>query len=187
MLPWRMLKSTKLISCDKDSSMKILSLVCVLAMTPVARGAAQSTTTTKPKTASTQAKSATKGGRTVELTAGDTMKFDVTSIQAKPGERLHVVLKSNGTAPKVAMAHNFILLKEGVSPVEFNNAAMTARDTDFVPPSMTDKIIAHTALAGPGETVDVSFAAPTKPGTYTYLCSFPGHYQVGMKGELIVK
>jgi azurin len=171
--------------------MRMLPIVCLLAMTPVALGATQSTAKTTPKatpkTASTQAKSATKGGRTVELTAGDTMKFDVTSIQAKPGERLHVVLKSNGTAPKVAMAHNFVLLKEGVSPVEFNNAAMNARDTDFVPPSMTDKIVAHTGLAGPGETVDVSFAAPTKPGTYTYLCSFPGHYQVGMKGELIVK
>ena len=85
------------------------------------------------------------------------------------------------------MAHNFVLLKEGASPVEFNNAAMTARDTDFIPPSMKDQIIAHTDLAGPGETVEVTFAAPTKPGTYTYLCSFPGHYQVGMKGELIVK
>lgn len=170
--------------------MRILPFVCLLAMTPVAL-VAQTTPKTTPKTApqagAAQAKPGAKGGRTVELTAGDTMKYDVTSIQAKPGERLHVVLRSTGTAPKVAMAHNFVLLKEGASPVEFNNAAMTARDTDFIPPSMRDQIIAHTDLAGPGETVDVSFTAPTKPGTYTYLCSFPGHYQVGMKGELIVK
>jgi len=111
----------------------------------------------------------------------------VTSIQAKPGERLHVVLKSNGTAPKIVMAHNFVLLKPGTSALEFNNAAMTARDTDFIPPAMKDKIIANTGLAGPGETVDVTFTAPTKPGAYEYLCSFPGHYQVGMKGELVVK
>ena len=167
--------------------MKMLPLVCLLAVTPVALGASQTTPKTTPKTAATQAKSAAKGGRTVDLTAGDTMKYDVTSIQAKPGERLHVVLKSTGTAPKIAMAHNFVLLKEGASPVEFNNAAMNARDTDFIPPSMKDSIIAHTGLAGPGETVDVTFTAPTNPGTYTYLCSFPGHYQVGMKGELIVK
>jgi azurin len=167
--------------------MKTLPLVCLLFMTPVALGAVQ-TTKPAPKPSATQAKPPIKGaGRTIELIAGDNMKYDVTSIQAKPGERLHVVLKSNGTAPKIAMAHNFILLKEGASPVEFNNAAMTARDTDFIPPSMKDQIIAHTGLAGPGETVEVSFAAPTKPGTYTYLCSFPGHYQVGMKGELIVK
>jgi azurin len=171
--------------------MNMLSVVCLVAVAPVALGALQAKPTEtptqqKPKTTATQAKS-TKGARTVELTGGDDMKFDVTSIQAKPGERLHVVLKSTGTAPKIAMAHNFVLLKEGTSPVEFNNAAMTARETDFIPPAMKDKIIAHTALAGPGETVDVTFTAPTKPGTYDYLCSFPGHYQVGMKGQLIVK
>jgi azurin len=171
--------------------MKMLPFVCLLAMTPIALGAAQTpsktTQKTAPKASATAAKSAGKGGRTVALTGGDNMKFDVTSIEAKPGERLHVVLKSTGTAPKVAMAHNFVLLKEDASPVEFVNAAMTARDTDFIPASMKDQIIANTALAGPGETVDVSFTAPTTPGTYTYLCSFPGHYQVGMKGELIVK
>jgi azurin len=162
--------------------MKVFSLVCLLAVVPVALGATQA----KPKTATTPAKSA-KGTRTIEITAGDNMKFDVTSIQAKPGERLHVVLKSTGTAPKIAMAHNFILLKQGTSALEFNNAAMGARDTDFIPPSMKDKMIASTGLAGAGETVDVTFTAPTKPGTYEYICSFPGHYQVGMKGELIVK
>jgi azurin len=163
--------------------MKMFSLVCLLAVAPVALGAVQTT----PKAPAAQAKSAAKGGRTVELTAGDNMKFDVTSIAAKPGERLHVVLKSTGTAPKIAMAHNFVLLKADASPVEFNNAAMTARDTDFIPPAMKDQVIAATGLAGPGETVEVSFAAPTKPGTYEFLCSFPGHFQVGMKGQLIVK
>ena len=171
--------------------MRILPVVCFLAMTPVALGAQTTPKTspkTAPKTAATQAKPAAKGAaRTVELTAGDNMKFDVTSIQAKPGERLHVVLKSTGTAPKVAMAHNFVLLKQGTSPLEFINAAMGARETDFIPPTMKENIIAYTGLAGPGETVDVTFTAPTKPGTYEYLCSFPGHYQVGMKGELIVK
>jgi azurin len=163
--------------------MKMFSLVCLLAVAPVALGGAQA----KPKTAATQAKSTKGGARTIELTAGDTMKYDVTTIQAKPGERLHVVLKSTGTAPKVVMAHNFILLKQATSPMEFNNAAMTARETDFIPPAMKDKIIAYTGLAGAGETVDVTFAAPTKPGTYEYLCSFPGHYQAGMKGQLVVK
>ena len=162
--------------------MKLFSLVCLLAVAPVALGATQA----KPKTSAAKSTSS-RAARTVELTGGDNMKFDVTSIQAKPGERLHVVLKSTGTAPKAAMAHNFVLLKADASPLEFNSAAMNARETDFIPPDMKDKIIANTALAGPGETVDVTFTAPTKPGTYTYLCSFPGHFMVGMKGELVVK
>jgi len=48
--------------------MKVFSLVCLLAVVPVAVSAAQ----TKPKAAGTQAKSS-KGARTVELTGGDTM------------------------------------------------------------------------------------------------------------------
>jgi azurin len=89
--------------------------------------------------------------------------------------------------PKIAMAHNFVLPKEGVSGQDVSAAAMTARDTDFIPASMMHKIIAHTALAGGGETVEVTFKAPMKPGTYTYLCTFPGHFAVGMKGDLVVK
>ncbi len=128
-----------------------------------------------------------KAVKTVTITATEQMKWDVSTIQAKPGEQIHVVLKSVGSMPKAAMAHNFVLLKEGVNPQDVSNAAMTARDTDFIPASMKDKILAHTGLAGGGETVEVTFKAPTKPGTYPYLCTFPGHYAVGMKGDLIVK
>jgi azurin len=163
--------------------MKVFSIVCLLAIAPLAVSAAQ----TKPKTPAATAKSSAKGGRTVELTGSDNMKYNLSTIEAKPGERLHVVLKSIGTAPKMAMAHNFVLLKEGADAQAFATAAMNARDTDFIPADQKDKIIAATALAGPGETVDVSFTAPSKAGTYTFLCSFPGHFAVGMKGQLVVK
>lgn len=128
-----------------------------------------------------------KAPKTVTITGTEQMKWDVTTIQAKPGEEIHVVLKATGSMPKIAMAHNFVLLKAGVNPQDVANAAMTARDTEFIPATMKDKIIAHTGLAGGGETVQVTFKAPTKAGTYSYLCTFPGHFAVGMKGELVVK
>jgi azurin len=128
-----------------------------------------------------------KAIKTVTITATEQMKWDVTTIQAKPGEEIHVVLKATGSMPKVAMAHNFVLLKAGVNAQDVANAAMTARETDFIPESMKDKVIAHTGLAGGGESTEVTFKAPTKPGTYPYLCTFPGHFAVGMKGELVVK
>ncbi|MDQ3349875.1 MAG: plastocyanin/azurin family copper-binding protein, partial [Acidobacteriota bacterium] len=126
-------------------------------------------------------------GRTIEITGGDDMKFSVTSIQAKPGEMLHVVLKTVGKIPKVAMAHNFVALKLGVDAAKFSQDAMTARDTEYVPASRKADILAATALAGPGETVEVTFKAPAKAGTYPYVCSFPGHFAAGMRGDLIVK
>jgi azurin len=87
----------------------------------------------------------------------------------------------------VAMAHNFILLKAGADPVAFVNAAATAQATGYIPPSLQNQVIASTKLAGNGETVDVTFKAPAKPGSYTFLCTFPGHFVSGMKGVLVVK
>jgi azurin len=115
------------------------------------------------------------------------MKYSLTSIDAKPGETLRIRLTSKGTLPKIAMAHNFVLLKLGAKQLEFANAAAMARETDFIPPAMKDQVLAATGLAGPGETVEVVVKVPTAPGSYPYLCSFPGHFAAGMRGTLNVK
>jgi len=124
--------------------------------------------------------------RVIALTADDTMKFNATTIDAKPGEMLTVKLTSKGTMPKAAMAHNFVLLKKGTNLDTFAMDAVLARETDYIPPKEKASVLAFTKLAGPGETVEITFKAPPA-GTYTYLCSFAGHYAAGMKGTLIVK
>jgi azurin len=128
-----------------------------------------------------------KAARTVEITGTDNMKFDKTTIEARPGETLRVVLKSIGKAPKTIMGHNFVLLKLGNDVDAFNQAAFNARDTEFIPPAQKTKVIANTALVGPDETVEVTFTVPAKAGSYDYICSFPGHFAMGMKGKLVVK
>lgn len=124
--------------------------------------------------------------RVVEMTGNDQMKFSVTTINAKPGEMLTVRLKAVGTMPKIAMAHNFVLLALKTDPAAFANAAVTASATGYVPAAQKAKVIAHTGLAGNGETVEVTFKVPAA-GTYDYICSFPGHFLAGMKGKLVVK
>jgi azurin len=168
-----------------------LSIAAALAATSVAPMAAQAGTapaagqTAKPATPA--AKKPAGAGRTVELTGGDDMKFNTTAIEAKPGETLHIVLKNVGAVPKVAMAHNFVALKAGVDAAKFSQDAMTAKDTDYVPAARKADVLGATKLAGPGETVEVTFKAPAKAGVYPYLCTFPGHYAAGMKGDLTVK
>ncbi len=130
---------------------------------------------------------AAPAGRLIEITGNDQMKFNVTSITAKPGELLHVQLKSVGTLPKMAMAHNFVLLAKGTDATAFANASAMASSTGYIAAQMKSKVLASTSLVGPGETADVTFKAPTAPGQYTYLCSFPGHFAAGMKGVLTVK
>lgn len=140
----------------------------------------------KPETAPAKP-GAAKGVRTVEIIGTDDMKFSVASIAAKPGEQIRVRLVAKGGMPKIAMAHNFVLLAKAADVAKFVNAAAMARATDFIPAEMKAQILASTALAGAGETVEVTFKAPTAPGAYNYICSFPGHFQAGMKGVLTVK
>jgi len=164
--------------------MKLLSLACCLAVVSLGTAAAQGGPAAKPAAKAQDAPA--KAARTVELVVGDNMKFDQTEIAAKPGETLRIVLKSTGTMPKVAMGHNFVLLKPTVDQVEFNKAAFTARETEFIPPAMKDGVIANTVVVGPGETVETTFKVPAA-GRYPFLCSFPGHFALGMRGTLIVK
>ena len=137
----------------------------------------------KPAPAATKAAA---GGRLVELTGDDTMKFSVTAIAAKPGESIHIKLTNKGTMPKIAAAHNFVLLKKGTDMTAFTTAAVMAQATDYVPEKFKDQVLAATKLAGPGETVEVTFKAPATAGSFDFICSFPGHFAT-MKGTLTVK
>lgn len=173
----------------------MMRLLCTLtlaaAVASAAPIAAQTTKAPAPgaaaKPAAPAVKKAGAAGRTIEITGGDDMKYSLTAIEAKPGETIHIVFKTTGVVPKIAMAHNFVALKAGVDAAKFSQEAMTARDTDYVPAARKADILAATKLAGPGETVEVTFKAPAKAGVYPYLCTFPGHFAAGMRGDLTVK
>lgn len=125
--------------------------------------------------------------RVITLKATENMKFDVTKLTAKPGESLRVRVTTVGTLPKAAMAHNFVLLAARTDVNAFVTAAAMARTTAFIPAQLKASVLAATGLAGANETVEVTFKAPTQPGVYVFLCSFPGHYNSGMSGTLTVK
>lgn len=115
------------------------------------------------------------------------MKFNVTTIEAKPGEQLKVVLKNVGTLPKEAMGHNWVLLKKGSDAAAFAAAAMPAKATEYIPENLKDQVVAHTKLIGPKQEDAVTFTVPSEAGDYPFLCSFPAHFMIGMKGTLTVK
>ena len=82
--------------------------------------------------------------RTIEIVGTDQMKYDVTTIPAKRNEQLRVRLSVKGTMPKIAMAHNWVLLKLGTSTVKFITAGVQARATDFIAPETKNEVIAAT-------------------------------------------
>lgn len=126
-------------------------------------------------------------GRAVAITANDTMKFNIVEIRAKPGEALAVTLTNEGTVPKFSMGHNWVLLTADADLNAFANDSAMAAATEYVPASFAAKVLASTKLLGPKESDTALFYAPKTPGSYPFICSFPGHMQVGMKGALIVE
>ena len=125
--------------------------------------------------------------RTVTILGTDDMKYSVTTIAAKPGETLRIRLMVRGVMPKVVMAHNVVVLKLGTNIDQFLKEGAPHRASDFIAPALAGAVVAKTALAGPGETVEVTFTVPKRPGKYPYICTFAGHYQSGMKGTLVVR
>ena len=125
--------------------------------------------------------------KTVAIIAYDTMKYSVTKFEVHPGQKVVIEMKSEGVQPKAVMGHNWILLKAGEDPNAYANASITAKSEDYEPRKLAGKVIASIPQLGPRETARTSFIAPSKPGTYAYLCSFPAHCLAGMHGVMVVK
>ena len=127
-------------------------------------------------------------GAEILITGNDTMQFDLKAFEVKAGEKVSLTLKNTGKLPKIAMGHNLVLLKKGVSAIAFGQKAMGtgANATNPLPDSVKEDVIASTKLLGPGESDTVSFTAPADPGNYEYVCTFPGHFAM-MRGTMTVK
>ena len=113
----------------------------------------------------------------------DMMKYDKAELTVKAGTLVRLVFKNNDH-----MQHNFLLIRPGT--VEAVGAIAdrfltdpTALVRNYIPD--TPDVLASTPLVNPNETVEITFTAPTAPGRYPYVCTFPGHWRL-MQGTLIV-
>jgi azurin len=121
----------------------------------------------------------------VTITGNDQMKFDKNEIRVKAGQKVKLTLKHVGKMEKSVMGHNWALLTQDADMAAVGQASANAADTDYIPADMKDKFIAHTKMLGGGESDTIEFDAPA-PGTYTFMCTFPGHYAL-MQGKFIVE
>ena len=81
------------------------------------------------------------------------------------------------------MWHNFVHLKNDVDVDDFSQKWMIAKENEYITDG--DDTIVYTKMLGGGESDSVSFTVEEK-GTYIYICTFPGHYQI-MRGEFIIE
>ncbi|HET8754293.1 MAG TPA: azurin [Salinimicrobium sp.] len=159
----------------------VLLLTTALLMSFVATNQTEDTLKNNPEV---YLKLASESVAVITLSANDQMKFDKKEIKVKAGQTVKLTLVHTGKMAKNVMGHNFVLLKSGTDVSKFGQAAMAAKSTDYIPAG-SKQVIAHTKVIGGGEKTGIEFQAPQK-GSYTFICSFPGHYAI-MQGTFIVE
>lgn len=126
------------------------------------------------------------GGTTLNISATDQMTFSASTLTATAGKNVTLTLTHAGSMPVETMGHNLVILAEGTDEAAFVAAANEAgAAAGYIPAGMSESIIAHTELIGGGASTTITFTAPAA-GTYTFLCTFPGHAAL-MRGEFIVQ
>ena len=111
---------------------------------------------------------------------GNKMKYETTSFKVKAGTTIRVVMDNTADVP--VMKHNIVFLTEKRFIKEVGEAASSA------PNNIPDNpaIIAYTPIADPESETEVVFKVPSTPGSYPYICTYPGHYLM-MQGTMIVE
>ena len=129
-----------------------------------------------------------KADHKITISGNDTMQFDVKNFEVKAGKSVIITFKNAGKLPKIAMGHNLVLLKKGITAISFGQKALGAgaNAVNALPDSLKGDVIASTKLLGPGEEEILSFTAPKETGAYEYVCTFPGHFAM-MRGTMTVK
>ena len=117
-------------------------------------------------------------------TVPHTMRYDTTRIDVLPGQPVEITLINPDDMP-----HNLLIAKPG-SLRRIGRAADAQGETgeallrDYVP--AVSGILHASPLVLPGESATLSFIAPTRPGRYPYICTYPAHWQM-MNGVLHVQ
>lgn len=162
----------------------LITLTCALFIGLILAGCGKSEQSGAASSATAEPKATPD--KIVVLEANDQMKFNMNRFTVNAGDTVQLTLKNVGTMPKFSMGHNVVILKKGADEKGFAEAAMNSAASDYVPASKQGDIVAHTKLLGGGERDTIIFVVPSAKGDYPFVCSFPGHFQVGMKGVMQV-
>jgi putative heme-binding domain-containing protein len=124
------------------------------------------------------------GVRVVRIgTVYERMAYDQETVAVQAGRPVLFVLENVD-----AMPHNFVITRPGRMQAVGELAEARAQDPGFAKrhfvPESPD-VLAASTLMQPQSTQRVTFTAPTEPGVYPYVCTYPGHWR-RMFGALYV-
>lgn len=115
-------------------------------------------------------------------TVEEEMRYDVAYFAVEAGRPVQILLENHDLMP-----HNLVVTKPGaLKSVALAGQAVGPAGTDglpYVPDS--PNVLAASELVGPGQSVRITLTAPTEPGDYPYVCTFPQHWY-RMYGVMVV-
>jgi putative heme-binding domain-containing protein len=116
-------------------------------------------------------------------TLPERMAYDQETLVVQAGKPVEFIFSNDDLMP-----HNLVVVKPGTLEEvglagEASATAADAASRQFVPRS--DKILLASRLLQTRESQQLAFTAPTEPGVYPYVCTYPGHWR-RMYGALVV-
>lgn len=116
-------------------------------------------------------------------TLREQMQYDLKYFVVQAGKPVEIILE-NGDA----MPHNLVITQPGaMQEVAVTAGQMPPPGEDskkaYIPDS--PKVLAAVSMVQPDESATMTFNAPTQPGEYDFVCTFPGHW-VRMYGVMLV-
>ena len=115
---------------------------------------------------------AKKVTRTMTVDMNDTMKFSPATLSVKKGETIRFVVKNSGK-----IKHEMVL---GSTAELKAHAAMMKQMPEM------EHADANMVTVEPGKTGEIIWQF-SKAGKFDFACLQPGHFEAGMKGQVVVK
>jgi len=113
----------------------------------------------------------------VSIEATASMAYSGKEITVgKACKEVNLTLKNAGTMPKAAMGHNLVISKKSDMQAVIADGSAAGLSKNFVKDN-DERVVAHTAVLGGGESATIKFKTDkmNQKETYAFFCSFPGH------------
>ncbi|MEX2028745.1 MAG: plastocyanin/azurin family copper-binding protein [Candidatus Curtissbacteria bacterium] len=99
------------------------------------------------------------------------LKFDSELFEVKAGSKVKITFNNNDD-----MLHNLVIVRPNTA-IEVGEDAikmgLEGSQKSYIPNS--DKVLFYTNILSPETSETIYFEAPSVPGDYSYVCTFPGH------------
>ena len=121
------------------------------------------------------------------IEGNDALQFNSKAMTVSAAcETITITLNHTGQLPANLMGHNWVLTKSSDFMPVAQAGGAAGLENDYVPQNDA-RVIAYSKIIGGGESTTVTFSGSdlSSNESYTFFCSFPGHYAI-MQGSLTV-